>query len=139
MTVIWANGQALPDPAYRGYTTRREELVKAKRNVGNPVEQAVTGWIYDAGDGTLIKQRIALKYTIDVQWRGLSASQKTLIMNATSANDFLVDFVDLDTDTKITGRRMYRGTGQTITGWGKYDPSTRKFQYYDVSISLIEL
>ena len=139
MTVLWIGGQAMPDPAYRGYTTRREELVHAKRNVGNVLERTATGIIYDVDDGTLIKKRIALKYTIDIQWKGLTYAQKNQIMSATSGEDFSVDFIDLDTDAKKTGYRMYRGTGQTITGYGTYDPATKRFPYYDVSMSLIQL
>lgn len=139
MTVLWIEGQAMPIPAYRGYTTRLEEIVVAKRNVGNPLETGATGLITGVPEGALIKKRIAVKYVIEVQWRGISASDKTAIMRATSGNSFRVTFLDMDTDTIVTDRSMYRGTGQTITGYGTYDPRTKRFQRYDVTMSLIEL
>ena len=139
MTVLWVNGYAMPDPAYRGYTTRKEELVKAKRNVSGVVGEAIDSLIYDAEAGELIKHHIAWKWTIDVQWRGLTYAQKNLIMSATGGENFNVDFIDLDTDTKRTGFNMYRGTGQTVSGYGRYNSATRRFQYYDVTMSLIQL
>jgi len=143
MTVLRINGYAMPNPAYRGYTTRKEELVKAKRNVSGVVGEAIDTLVYGKEAGELIKHHIAWKWTIDVQWKGLTYAEKNLIMNATgdegSVGYFNVDFVDLDTDTWRTGFKMYRGTGQTVSGYGKYNPSTRRFQYYDVSMSLIQL
>lgn len=137
-TVLWIDGAAMPDPAYKGYTTRREELVKAERNVGGVIGMAIEGAIYDAEAGELIKHHIAWKYTIEVKWTALTAAQKNLVMSATSGEWFNVDFLDLDTDTKLEGYKMYRGSGQQITGWGKYDPLTRQFQYYDVQMTLIQ-
>ena len=126
----------MPSPAYRGYTTKIEELVKAERNVGGPISTTATEIIYGAEAGELIKHHIAWKYTIDVQWRGLSAQEKNTIMNATSGEWFLVDFIDMNTDQLVEGIKMYRGTGQTITGYGKF--KDQQFRYYDVSMSLIQ-
>lgn len=131
--------QAMPDPAYKGYTTRKEELVKAERNIASgPITEGIQTLIYDAEKGELIKRHIAWKYTIEVKWTGLTPAQKNLIMAATGQSWCYVDFVDLDTDTVIEGVKMYRGSGQQVTGWGKYDPLTRQFQYYDITMSLIQ-
>lgn len=132
--------QAMPDPAYKGYTTRKEELVKAERNIasGIPVTEIVNNLLYNAEEGELIKRTIAWKYTIEVKWVGLTAEQKNLIMAATGQSWCYVDFVDMDTDTLIEGVKMYRGSGQQVTGWGKYNPTTRQFQYYDITMSLIQ-
>lgn len=138
MTVIWVNGIALPTPAYKGYTTKKEELVKAERNVGSIIGMAIEGAIYSAEAGELIKHHIAWKYTIEARWVGLTAVEKNLIMSNTGGEFCTVDFVDLDTDTKLEGITMYRGTGQTITGWGHYDPNTMQFEHYDISMSLIQ-
>ena len=138
MTVIWVNGYALPDPAYRGYTTKKEELVKAERNVGNVVEMAVGEMIYSAKGGELIKHHIDWKYTLDIQWKGLTADQKNLIMRETGKQWFNVTFVDMDTDTLVYLENAYRGTGQTVTGWGTFNPNTLRFPYYDVSLSIIQ-
>ena len=87
MTVIYIGNKdggakvVMPIPAYKGYTTRKEELVKAERNVGGILSMAIEGAIYSAEAGELIKHHIAWKWTIDVQWKGLTASEKNLIMN----------------------------------------------------------
>jgi len=142
MTVLWIGANeggartALPDPAYKGYTTRKEELVKAERNVGGIVSMAIEGAIYSAEAGELIKHHIAWKYTIEVQWKGLTASEKNAIMSATGGEWFYVDFLDMDTDTIKTGVKMYRGTGQTVTGYGRF--ANNQFEHYDVSMTLIQ-
>ncbi len=144
MTVLWIGGVAMPQPAYKGYTTRREELVKAERNVGNIISMAIEGAVYSASAGELIKHHIAWKYTLDVQWRGLTPAEKNLLMSATSGEWFNVEFIDLDTDSLAvnedgsTSFRMYRGSGQQVTGWGQFNDTTNQFQYYDVSMSLIQ-
>lgn len=137
-TVLWVNGTPLPVPAYKGYTTRREELVKAERNVGGVIGMAIEGAIYDAEAGELIKHHIAWKYTIEAKWVGLTYAEKNTIMSATAGEWFNVDFVDLDTDTLIQGVKMYRGSGQQVTGWGHYDPATMRFKYYDITMSLVQ-
>lgn len=148
MTVLWIAPQlndttigekkAMPDPAYRGYTTRRDELVTAERNIGNVITETISGVVYGTDAGDLRKRHIAWKYTIEVKWMGLTPAQKNLIMNATKEEWCNVDFIDMDTDTKETNYMMYKGSGQTITGWGKYDPATRQFEHYDISMTLIQ-
>ena len=144
MTILWIAPKdggvkvPMPSPAYKGYTTKKEELVKAERNVGGIVSMAIQGAVYSAEAGELIKHHIAWKHTIDVKWVALTAQEKTTIMNATSGEWFIVDYLDMDTDTIETGLRMYRGTGQTVTGYGLFNASTNQFQYYDVAMTLIE-
>lgn len=144
MTVLWIASKdggvkvPMPNPAYKGYTTKKEELVKAERNVGGIVSMAIQGAVYSAEAGELIKHHIAWKYTVEVQWKGLTAQEKTQIMQATGGEYFIVDFLDMDTDTVHTGAKMYRGTGQTVTGYGLFNPQTNQFQRYDVSMTLIE-
>ena len=144
MTVLWiatsegATKAEMPDPAYKGYTTKKEELVKAERNVGSVMKMVIEGAVYSAEAGELIKHHIAWKYTVDVKWTGLTPAQKNAIMSKTGGEWFYVDFIDMETDTKITNVTMYKGTGQTITGWGKFDPATGQFQYYDISMSLVQ-
>ena len=144
MTVIYIGNKdggakvAMPIPAYKGYTTRKEELVKAERNVGGILSMAIEGAIYSAEAGELIKHHIAWKWTIDVQWKGLTASEKNLIMNYTGDEWCYVDFLDMDTNTYKTNVKMYRGTGQQVTGYGPFNASTGQFKYYDVSMSLIQ-
>ena len=144
MTVLWISAteggtkQAMPDPAYKGYTTKREELVKAERNVGSVVGMAIEGAIYSAQAGDLIKHHINWKYSVDVKWIGLTPAQKNTIMSATNGEWCYVDFIDMETDDKKTNVTMYKGTGQTITGWGKYNASTGQFERYDITMSLVE-
>jgi len=138
MTVLWINGFATPNPAYRGYTTTKQELVKAERNVGNVIEMAIGQAIYSAKGGELIKHHIDWKYTIKVQWVGLTADQKSLIMRETGREWFNVRFVDLDTDTLVYLDKAYRGTEPVCTGWGRYDETTRRFEHYDISMEIIQ-
>ena len=148
--VIYIEGVPMPTPAYNGYSTKKEELVKAERNIGSSLSiTTLTATVEGLSKGYLIKRHIAWKYTIDVEWKGLTAAEKTLVMTATGTvnetsmsglanydQGMLVRFLDMDTDTFIE-KRMYRGTGQQISGYGKL--VNNKFEYYDIKMSLIEL
>jgi len=147
--VLYIDDIPLPTPAYGGYTTKKEELVKAERNVGTSLSvTSAIAFIGNYGKGYLIKRHIAWKYTVTVEWKGLTAEEKSLIMRLTGQisdedDDTIVDsgikvtFLDLDTDTFLT-KQMYRGNDQTISGYGRFG-SDNKFEYYDVKMSLIEL
>lgn len=110
----------LADPAYMGYKSVANELTKSDRNTL----------------GNLIKERITIKATVEVEWHGLSKAEKDAIMSGTSANTFSVRYFDVDDDTVKYGT-FYRGTDAEVTGYGKFDGSS--FQYYDVVISLVEV
>lgn len=110
----------LADPAYMGYKTVQNEMTKSDRNTL----------------GNLIKERIAIKATIDIEWHGLNKADKDRIMSGTSANTFKVRYYDVDDDTVKYGT-FYRGSDVEVSAYGKFDGS--KFQYYDVTISLIEV
>lgn len=110
----------LADPAYMGYKSVANELTKSDRNTL----------------GNLIKERITIKATIEVEWHGLSKAEKDAIMSGTSANTFSVRYFDVDDDTVKYGT-FYRGTDAEVTGYGRFDGSS--FQYYDVVISLVEV
>lgn len=110
----------LPDPAYKGYKTVRNELTKADRNTL----------------GNLIKERIAIKTTIEVEWKGISKTEKDRIMSSTSANTFQARYLDMDGDEVRLGT-FYRGSDAEITGYGRFSGSS--FQYYDLKISLVEV
>lgn len=114
----------LPMPMYRGYEVNLEELVVADRNTL----------------GKLIKQRIAQKYTISVQWHNLSADEKNLILLMTGENSFGIRFLDTTTDTiryiSASDGGVYRGSGYSVKPHGLYHDTT--FDYYDVSMTLIE-
>lgn len=149
-TVIYIEDEPMPTPAYHGYQTTKQELVKAERNIGSSLSiTTLTATVDGLSKGFLIKRHIAWKYTIDVEWKGLTAEQKTKIMNATGTineastsvlsnydEGIKVRFLDLDTDTFIE-KRMYRGADQSIDGYGRFIDG--KFQYYDIKMSLIEL
>jgi len=149
--VIYIEDVPMPTPAYNGYRTKKEELVKAERNIGSSLSITTLQATVDGlSKGYLIKRHIAWKYTIDVEWKGLTAAEKTLVMEATGTinessgfgianydQGFKVRFLDMDTDTFIE-KRMYRGADQSISGYGKLG-NDNKFQYYDVKMSLIEL
>lgn len=109
----------LADPAYMGYKSVANELTKSDRNTL----------------GNLIKERIAIKVTLEVEWHGLSKTEKDAIMSGTSANTFSVRYYDVDDDAVKYGK-FYRGSDAEVTPYGKFSGSS--FQYYDVTISLIE-
>lgn len=110
----------LADPAYQGYTSVANELTKSDRNTL----------------GNLIKERITIKATLEIEWHGLNKAQKDAIMSSTSANTFSVRYFDVDDDAVKYGK-FYRGTDAEVTPYGKFDGS--KFQYYDVKMSLVEV
>ncbi len=110
----------LADPAYQGYTSIANELTKSDRNTL----------------GNLIKERITIKATLEIEWHGLNKAQKDAIMSGTSANTFSVRYYDVDDDTVKYGT-FYRGSDVEVVAYGKFNGSS--FQYYDVSISLVEV
>ncbi len=120
MSVLTAGSTVLPDPAYQEYTTVANELTKADRNTL----------------GNLIKERITIKATITVAWKGLTKVEKDSIVSSTSANTFSLSYLDLEDDSMSSGT-FYRGSDMEIKGYGRFDGS--KFQYYDVSCQFIEV
>lgn len=110
----------LADPAYQGYTSVANELTKSDRNTL----------------GNLIKERITIKATLEIEWHGLTKAQKDAIMSGTSANTFSVRYFDVDDDTVKYGK-FYRGSDVEVMAYGKFNGSS--FQYYDVKISLVEV
>ncbi|MBE6524490.1 MAG: hypothetical protein E7Z65_06435 [Thermoplasmata archaeon] len=118
------NGEYLPVPFYKGYETVKQEQVNADRSV----------------TGHMFKYRLVepFKVTIKVKWVALSDAQKNHILSATSANSFTISYVDMETSTVQTAD-VYRGNDLYISGYGTYDVSTHRFQYYDIEMSLIEL
>lgn len=124
MSVLRINSTDLPDPAHKGYKTVKQELVNADRTVS----------------GRLVKIRMQepFKVTITVKWTGLSDADKTSILSLTSPNSFQVQYLDMESSSMQLAT-VYRGNDLTIEGYGRYDDATKKFQYYDISMSLIEL
>lgn len=110
----------LPDPAYKGYKTVQNEWTKADRNTL----------------GNLIKERITIKATIVVEWKGISKAEKDRVMSSTSANTFQARYLDMDGDEVRLGT-FYRGDDAEIIGYGRFNGSY--FQLYDVKISLVEV
>lgn len=109
----------LPDPAYQCYSTTGNELTKSDRNTL----------------GNLIKERITVKVTISVEWRGLTAAQKNTVISSTGGNTFSVRYMNLDDDTVKTST-FYRGDTE-ISGYGRFNGST--FRYYDIKTTLVEV
>lgn len=116
----------LPTPAYTGYSNVIEELTRSDRNI----------------TGFLIKEHVAWKQTIEVEWKGLTAAEKNLIISSTNANSFGIRYFDMMTETvkyiSASAGGVYRGTGMKIKGYGKFDAENDTFPYYDLSISLVE-
>lgn len=110
----------LPDPAYQGYQAIWKELTKSDRNTL----------------GNLIKERITTKFTVDVEWHGLNAAQKNLLISATNGNTFSVRFVSMMDDAVAFGT-FYRGDDLDIKGYGLFKDN--KFQFYDVTMSFVEV
>lgn len=116
----------LPTPAYEGYSNVIEELTRSDRNV----------------TGFLIKEHVAWKQTIEVQWKGLTAEEKNRIIELTNANSFGIRYFDMMTETvkyiSASAGGVYRGTGMKIKGYGTFDAEHNTFPHYDLSISLVE-
>lgn len=123
---IESNGEyiELPMPKYGGYSGIWEELVRADRNTL----------------GNLIKQRINKKYTVKVEWRGLTSEQKNQIMSLTSGNSFGARILDTTADQHVyisaSAGGMYRAASPVVEGFGLFDGT--RFQWYNVSMELIE-
>lgn len=124
--VLAVNSTVLPDPAYTCYKAIRREIVKADRNV----------------EGDMVMARINTKYTIYVEWRGITNAQKNTILNATSGDGneggaFYVTFFSTMNDHTYSGW-FYRGDmgEDSIEPFGKFDG---KFPYYNLKLSLIQL
>ena len=116
----------LPTPAHLGYSNVIEELTRSDRNI----------------TGFLIKEHVAWKQTIEVEWKGISAEDKNRIINLTSANSFGIRFFDMMTESiqyiSASAGGVYRGTGMKIKGYCRFDSTNNTFPYYDLSISLVE-
>lgn len=110
----------LPDPAYTTYASVSNELSKADRNTL----------------GDMIKERIALKASIQVEWHGLTKAQKDLIMSLTSGNTFQMRYLDIEDDT-VKLSRFYRGSDTEIKAYGRFNGTS--WRYYDIKTSLVEL
>lgn len=109
----------LPDPAYDNYKTYPNEISKADRNTL----------------GDLIKQRITVKQTISVQWHGLTAAEKTNIIDLVGGDHFQLKYFCLENDQMQYGK-FYTGDDLEIRGYGRFDGN--KFQYYDITASFVE-
>lgn len=126
MSVMSIDGTALPEPAYTGYKTIREELYNAGRDV----------------QGNLWMSRITTKYQITVEWHAISASEKNTILARTSgdSNDGAFNLTFLSTfDDTIKSGSFYRGTmsAEDLVPYGPFDGTT--FRYYDLKLTLIQL
>lgn len=109
----------LPTPAYGGYSTVPQEIVKSGRNTA----------------GTLYKERIAVKQTITVKWNAITADRKNLILSLTSGNSFNARFFDTN-DGQIKYGLFYRGNDLEVTPLLRYDGA--EFGAYNISMSLVE-
>lgn len=109
----------LPDPAYQSFMSISNEISKSDRNTS----------------GNLIKERINMKYSVTVEWHGLSSDEKNLIVSLTNPNDFDMRYLSM-MDDEIHYGSFYRGNDLEIKGYGKFDG--RRFKYYDVSFTLVE-
>lgn len=110
----------LPAPSYQGYSSVSEEIVKADRNT--------------MGNG--VKQRINIKAHIELQWKGISADKKNLIISSTDPNSFNIRYLSMMDDSVKYGN-FYRGNDLQIQGYGRFNG--RNFEYYDVKFTLVEL
>lgn len=109
----------LPDPAYDNYKTYPNEISKADRNTL----------------GNLIKQRITVKQSISVKWVGLTAEQKTQIVDLVGGDNFQLKYLCLENDQFQYGK-FYTGNDMEIRGYGKFDG--RRFTYYDLTATFVE-
>lgn len=109
----------LPPPAYAGYTSKPNNLVKSNRNTL----------------GDLYIYRINVKRSIDVEWHGITAEQRTLIASLTEPNTFNVRYYDVFTGTIRFGE-FYLGSDAVITPLLRWNGAD--FSRFDVKMSLVE-
>ena len=109
----------LPTPAYDGYRSTPNEIVKSSRNTL----------------GNLFKSRINVKRTISVEWHGITAEQTMLITSLTEPNSFNVRYFDTFTGTFRYGD-FYLGNDLEITPLGRWKGSG--FDRYTVKASFVE-
>jgi hypothetical protein len=109
----------LPAPAYGGYSTVPQEIVKSGRNTA----------------GTLYKERITVKQTITVTWQAITPQQKNQILGLTAGNSFNVRYFDT-TDGTVKYGLFYRGNDLEITPLVRFDGT--EFVAYNVKMSMVE-
>lgn len=85
--------------------------------------------------GQMLKDRIAVKVKLELEWSGLTADQAASILQALSPIFFSVTYPDAKTDSNRT-MTCYAGDPQLTTDF--LDPITGKPFYRDMKISLIE-
>ncbi|WP_265525112.1 DUF6711 family protein [Paenibacillus sp. JDR-2] len=76
--LLTINGVVMPTPSPGGYTVTKQDLVKSNRNAR----------------GTMIKELIATKDKIDLQWVYLSAADLAKLLQAVSGNFFDVKYLN---------------------------------------------
>lgn len=109
----------LPPPAYGGYSTVPNEVVKAGTNTS----------------GVLYKDRIRIRQTIDIQWNAITPEQKNQILSLTSGNSFNVRYFDT-TDGTFKYGKFYRGNDLKVNPLLRYDGT--EFGAYNITMSLVE-
>ena len=119
MLAIESGGSYVDVATPSSYQTVREEIVKSSRNTL----------------GNLYKYRINEKMTISAEWAVLSSSDKTTLLNLTSANQFNVRYFDL-TDSTFKYGNFYRGSGYSVNPINRF--SGQDFQWFTVSMELVE-
>lgn len=116
----------LPEPSYKGYSNVQNELSRSDRNVS----------------GFMIKERVVMKHSFTLEWKGLTADQKNELLALTEPNSFGIKFFDVMTDQikyiSASAGGVYRGNDLKLTPYGTFDTKTNTFPYYDVFMSLIE-
>ena len=88
-------------------------------------------------EGLLIKERVATKMQITIEWQLVTKAEKDAIVSATSGNTFSCSYYDTQDDTFKSGT-FYRGNDFTCEPLLNYR-SGSGFPYYRVYMTLIEV
>lgn len=115
MSLVKINGVDIPTPS--DYSVGIQDISKAERNA----------------NGTMIKELIATKRKLDLQWKYLTKEQISQIFGLISNNFFTVEYVDPQTNGVKTGT-FYSGDRKC----GMLDFQNSIPRYKDVQFSLIE-
>lgn len=87
-----------------------------------------------SGNGTLFRDRVAVKRTIEVSWLMLSAQDLSVLLNSVSPVFFTVTYLDPQTNGQKVGTFYVsdRNSGVAVKN------SDGTYQWRDVSFSMVE-
>lgn len=116
MYMLKVDGVELPTPS--SYIPGIREISKAERNAR----------------GTMIKEQIALKDTLDIKWNALTQAEMNKLVNVKRKESFMLEFISLE-GVRVTGR-FYAGD---LTANAMDFKDGKVTRWLDVTMNFIEM